>query len=254
MSPRDKQQHRKIADYLREQISSGVLQPGDFLPSEADLCEKFSSSRGPVRQAVAALRAKGLVSSGRGRRSTVLASTQAELFESIYSISSWLSEYDADPQQHTLWLARRRAPREITRFLRVDPEQNVVFVHRVRYTEDHPIAIERMYFPMVVGKHILDFDADGGSIHAHLRECGVDFDNVRRELTLEEATAEDAEALEVATGTPLWRLQMEISNHSGEPVEMAVYLYRADRMKLAMNNVRGGVSPLEVIPTPGNFA
>ena len=77
---------------------------------------------------------------------------------------------------------------------------------------------------------------------------------MRRELTLEEATAEDAEALEVATGTPLWRLQMEISNHSGEPVELAVYLYRADRMKLAMNNVRGGVSPLEVIPTPGNFA
>ena len=103
MSPRDKQQHKKIADYLREQISSGVLQPGDFLPSEADLCEKFSSSRGPVRQAVAALRAKGLVSSGRGRRSTVLTSTQAELFESIYSISSWLSEYDVDPQQHTLW-------------------------------------------------------------------------------------------------------------------------------------------------------
>lgn len=42
MSPRDKQQHKKIADYLREQISSGVLQPGDFLPSEADLCEKLS--------------------------------------------------------------------------------------------------------------------------------------------------------------------------------------------------------------------
>ena len=41
---------------------------------------------------------------------------------------------------------------------------------------------------------------------------------------------------------------MEISNHSGEPVELAVYLYRADRMKLAMNSVRGGVSPLEVIP------
>ena len=254
MSPRDKQQHKKIADYLREQISSGVLQPGDFLPSEADLCEKFSSSRGPVRQAVAALRGEGLVSSGRGRRSTVLTSTQAELFESIYSISSWLSEYDENPQQHTLWLARRRAPRDITRFLRVDPEQNVVFVHRVRYTEDHPIAIERMYFPMVVGKHILDFDADAGSIHARLRDCGVDFDNVRRELTLEKANAEDAEALGVATGTPLWRLQMEISNHSGEPVELAVYLYRADRMKLAMNSVRGGVSPLEVIPTPGNFA
>ena len=127
MSPRDKQQHKKIADYLREQISSGVLQPGDFLPSEADLCEKFSSSRGPVRQAVAALRAEGLVSSGRGRRSTVLASTQAELFESIYSISSWLSEYDADPQQHTLWLARRRAPR------RAHPRHRAGRTHRRRH-------------------------------------------------------------------------------------------------------------------------
>ncbi|WP_289297672.1 winged helix-turn-helix domain-containing protein [Corynebacterium guaraldiae] len=72
MALRGTQQHSIIADYLRNLIRSKKLSPGDFLPSEAELCEQFSSSRGPVRQAVAALRSEGLISSGRGRRSVVL--------------------------------------------------------------------------------------------------------------------------------------------------------------------------------------
>ncbi|WP_283175940.1 winged helix-turn-helix domain-containing protein [Corynebacterium guaraldiae] len=61
MALRGTQQHSIIADYLRNLIRSKKLSPGDFLPSEAELCQQFSSSRGPVRQAVAALRSEGLI-------------------------------------------------------------------------------------------------------------------------------------------------------------------------------------------------
>ena len=81
MPARGVQQHKKIADYLRGLIKDESIKAGDFLPSEAELCEKFNSSRGPVRQAIASLRAEGLVSSGRGRRSVVLGSFTGENFE-----------------------------------------------------------------------------------------------------------------------------------------------------------------------------
>lgn len=59
MAVREVQQHKKIADYLRALIKEEEIKAGEFLPSEAELCSKFDSSRGPVRQAIATLRAEG---------------------------------------------------------------------------------------------------------------------------------------------------------------------------------------------------
>lgn len=51
---------------LREEIESGTYSVGDKLPTESALCEKFGVSRTVVREAVAGLRAAGLVVSRRG--------------------------------------------------------------------------------------------------------------------------------------------------------------------------------------------
>ena len=246
VSLRGTQQHSKIADYLRGLIRTKELAPGDFLPSEAELCERFASSRGPVRQAIAALRSEGLISSGRGRRSVVLGRFTSESFDSIFSITHWLNERGFVPGAKTLWLARCPAPEKVANFLQVDEGDPVVFVHRVRSANDFPISIERMYFPLEVGSHILNFDADNGSIHDHLSAQGVEFDNVNRELSLAQATEEDARSLNIDTGTPLWRLHMGISDHSGHPVECTEILYLSDRLTLGMTSVRGTTSPLEV--------
>lgn len=246
MALRRTQQHSIIADYLRNLIRSKKLSPGDFLPSEAELCKQFSSSRGPVRQAVAALRTEGLISSGRGRRSVVLGRFTSESFDSIYSVTHWLRERGFEPGASTLWLGRCPASEQEAEFLWVETGAPIIFMHRVRSANGMPIAIERMFFPLDVGSQILNFDADNESIHYHLRSQGVDFDNVNRELSLASASEEDARSLNVEPGTPLWRLHLDISDHSGHPVECTEILYLGDRLTLGMTSVRGTTSPLEV--------
>lgn len=56
----------KVRDKLREQITSDDYRPGDRLPSEATLTEEYGVSRTVVREAIASLRADGLVESRRG--------------------------------------------------------------------------------------------------------------------------------------------------------------------------------------------
>lgn len=51
---------------LRGQIESGTYRPGDRLPSEARLTDEFSVSRTVVREAIATLRADGLVEPRQG--------------------------------------------------------------------------------------------------------------------------------------------------------------------------------------------
>ncbi len=58
--------HQQIAKWILENIRSGAIVPGDKLPSESDLCTKFSASRSAVRQAIAGLSNEGWLKSQKG--------------------------------------------------------------------------------------------------------------------------------------------------------------------------------------------
>ncbi|KJF69114.1 FadR/GntR family transcriptional regulator [Rhizobium nepotum] len=56
----------KISSALRRDLSEGVFRPGDRLPSESALTREYSVSRTVVREAIAILRADGLVEARKG--------------------------------------------------------------------------------------------------------------------------------------------------------------------------------------------
>jgi GntR family transcriptional regulator len=62
----------RIARALKEEIVSGVYMVGSLLPTEDELCERFSVSRHTVREALRLLRDDGLVSSRQGAGTVVI--------------------------------------------------------------------------------------------------------------------------------------------------------------------------------------
>ncbi|MGW7048969.1 GntR family transcriptional regulator [Streptomyces avermitilis] len=63
--------YQQVAAAIREAILSGEFAPGTPLPSEAQLIERYKVSRPTVRNAVAALRAEGLIDVHHGKGSFV---------------------------------------------------------------------------------------------------------------------------------------------------------------------------------------
>src|SRR5689334_24400918 len=59
--------YEQIVQQIEETILKGDLKPGDQLPAERDLAQRFGVSRTAVREAVKALREKGLVEAYTGR-------------------------------------------------------------------------------------------------------------------------------------------------------------------------------------------
>ncbi|SPF33278.1 GntR domain protein [Candidatus Sulfotelmatobacter kueseliae] len=59
--------YEQIVQQIEESIVKGDLKPGDQLPAERDLAQRFGVSRTAVREAVKALREKGLVEAYSGR-------------------------------------------------------------------------------------------------------------------------------------------------------------------------------------------
>jgi GntR family transcriptional regulator, transcriptional repressor for pyruvate dehydrogenase complex len=59
--------YEQIVQQIQDSILKGALKPGDQLPAERELAQRFGVSRTAVREAVKALREKGLVEAYSGR-------------------------------------------------------------------------------------------------------------------------------------------------------------------------------------------
>ena len=58
--------YRQIARDLRQQIESGALPPGEKLPTEQQLSEKYEASRNTIRDAIKWLTSRALVETRPG--------------------------------------------------------------------------------------------------------------------------------------------------------------------------------------------
>ena len=70
--------YRAIRDELARELSDGVYRPGDRMPSEAALCERFGASRITVAKAIQELQREGLVTRRPGSGTYVQAPKVAE--------------------------------------------------------------------------------------------------------------------------------------------------------------------------------
>lgn len=228
--------HERIAAELRRQISSGQLVVGEPLPSESQLCAQWNASRGPIRQALATLRAEGMIGGGRGKPPVVRKQALSQPFETFLSFSRWVSGLGRVHGQRTVEVARRPATAEIADELNVDEGDPVVQVLRLRLIDDRPTMIERSTFVEPVGRLLFDFDCDSGSIYAYLAGQGVDITVARHLIDAVAADDTDSELLGVPGGAPLLRERRRASDAAGDPVEFSDDRYRPDLVSFAIEN------------------
>jgi len=105
-----------IIQQLRELISDGTLKPGDRLPSERELAERFRVGRGYVREALQRLEFYGILKT-YPNTGTLVASLGAKALEGLISNILELDRGDLQSlletrallEIHSVWLAGHRA-------------------------------------------------------------------------------------------------------------------------------------------------
>src|SRR3989475_8056802 len=75
--------YEQIVEQIEQSIVKGALKPGDQLPAERELAEQFGVSRTAVREAVKALREKGLVEAFTGRGTFITDGTSQAIRQSL---------------------------------------------------------------------------------------------------------------------------------------------------------------------------
>lgn len=75
--------YEQIIQQIEDSILKGVLKPGDQLPAERELAQRFGVSRTAVREAVKALREKGLVEAYSGKGTFITDGTSQAIRQSL---------------------------------------------------------------------------------------------------------------------------------------------------------------------------
>ena len=236
--------HEQLRDELRHRIDAGLWPEGIPVPSEAELCREFGASRGPVRQALAALRSEGLIAGGRGKPPVVRPAVVSQSVETFMSFTDWAETMGKIPGQKTVEIAKRAAGPIVGEQLGMGSEDPVVALLRLRLLDGEPAMVERSHFVPKAGAPLFDFDTDSGSTFRYLLGAGVDLHSARHIIDAVAADATDAALLGIAAGAPLLRERRVTFSRNGDPLEYADDRYRPELANFMISNTLHGRAPV----------
>ncbi|MFE6997239.1 GntR family transcriptional regulator [Microbacterium sp. NPDC057659] len=224
----------RIADDLRERIASGQLRPGDDVPTEAELADRWNTSRGPIRNALAALRAEGLVETTRGRPARVVSKKATQAVDMSVPFTRWARDLGLRPGAQTQEVSLRRAA-ELAEPLGVSPDDQIVSVLRLRLLDGRPTMVERLNYTEEVGRLLFQTDLDAVSITEFLGANGHPIVGVQHEIDAIAADERDAALLRVPQGSPILRLSRVSRDADGRIFEASQDRYLGDVVRFTVS-------------------
>lgn len=220
--------HVRVRDYLRSLVTHELAE-GDAIPSERLLCERFGVSRMTVRQAVDALVVEGLLEREQGR-GTFVAPTKMDLEVRLSSFGEEMRRRGMEPSSKVLAADEVAASPDIADALDLLPGEKVFYLHRVRYADGEPMAIEQSWLSSLLARGLF-VDGPPDSVYGELRRRGLELDWGEDTVAATEVDAQDAELLGLRVGSAVLRITRR--TFAGETA--CVYSrssYRADRYVL----------------------
>jgi GntR family transcriptional regulator len=228
--------YQEIADYLRRLIAAS--RPGDRLPSEAELCERFGVSRMTVRQAVQLLANERLLVRRRGEGTFTAPRVVARLLGSPLSFTESMRRRGLRASSRMLHAGWIDPSPEDRAALHLPVGSRAVVVERLRLADDRPMAIERVVAPPTCAG-ILEEDLAGGSLHDAFERLGRIPTRAQARVSARPASDIERRLLGLDPDGVVLSERRTIDDQDGVPIEHTETLYAAERYEFEAVLQRG---------------
>lgn len=234
--------YSQLANLLRRQIADGVFSPGDRLPSEAELRERYEVSPMTVRRAINTLVDQNVVSTMQGLGTFVRRLDLGTAAFHLQNVQNLLS----DTASATVNLLDARivsADESIAERLGLAVGNNTIYLKRLLMVDDEPAFFHREYLVYDPARPIVEAEMEATSLEG-LFDIGSSNILKRGELTVEAAimSEEEAHILQVALPAAAFRLEHVFFDFDERPTSWGWFVCRSDRLKLTTNV---GIEPEE---------
>ncbi len=224
---------RQIAHSVSAGIGPGGLQPGDRLPTEAQLAAQHGVNRHTVRRAIEALARSGLVRVEQGRGSFVAEDRIDYTVEPRTRFSEWIRKQNKEPTGRVLHVGPVAATAQVAAGLGIARGVTVALFERLGMADGVPVSLARHYFPLAARPGLLEALRTASSITAALQLVGIA--DYRRQVTRVSArmpTAAEAGLLHVTRRRPLLVCENVNVDLAGAIVEFGIAQYPSIRVQI----------------------
>jgi GntR family transcriptional regulator len=225
----------QIQRTLMDQIRSGELSEGDPLPSEEELGRVYQVSRMTARQALHGLKINGYAVSQKGRGTFV---TRPKLEKNIMHLRGFtedMKHLGMEPSSKLLVQTVMSATAELAERLKVEVDETVMRLRRLRLADGIPMALEDSYIPLRQFPGLEKISFTKRSLYSVLREnFGVRIAYADEVIEALPATAEESELLTIPKKSSILSISRIIMTTEEAPIEFACSRYRGDRYRASI--------------------
>lgn len=225
--------YRQVKTAIVKRMLNGRWKPGQVLPNEGRIAEEFGVSQGTVRKALNELAAEGLVDRRQGVGTFVSAhDRQHALFHFFRLRETGQTELRDVPVSVVRHQRSRTATAKHTKHLDVAAGEALHWIQRVRYLSGTPAIVEdivvpQALFPSLRFKPGSEFAEELYVLYQ--RDYGITVHKTREAVRASQATATEAELLDIAEASPIIEVDRVAVALDGSRVEWRVTRCRGDR-------------------------
>lgn len=221
---------RTLVDTLRYKVIA-KMSPNDKIPSERKLVDTYKVSRTTVRNALDELELMGIVYRQHGSGTFVAYRPQnITNLADTFSFTSTMKKKGVESRTKVLFLKERPAGEYPAKMLHVQEGQPIYELKRVRYVDDDPMMVERIYLNKKVFKKLSIKQVEKTSLYEMFdEEFHVHPYKADESCTASLIGAEYNKLLNVPTGTPCLKIERLTTDFDGKILGFSLNVARADK-------------------------
>lgn len=215
----------QLEKIIEDAINNGDLKPGDLIPTEAELMQKYSVSRATVRHAIQNLENEGYLRKERAKGTFVkYPPIERKFLGNLKCFSDEMTRKEIPHSTRVLKKEVIEADPLIKEKLKIKPGAPVFHLKRLRKVDDSPILIVESYLPYDIFPGIEKVDFNSNSLYDTL-EKKFDVLLCHGHRLIEPKVVDSNETMDllgIDPGTCISAIESTIYGSNNQPVE---YLY-----------------------------
>lgn len=225
--------HAHIRAVLLGEIESGKLNPGDQVPTEPELIQRFQVSRTTVRRALRDLEISGLIDRKPGRGSFVREPLLEPRLDRLTGFVEDMQALGLSASARVVTIEEITASSEVADGLGICTGDPIMHIERVRLGNQRPVSFDDSYLLLELGQRIAEENLETDPFYNILEtKYAITLSGADYVVSAIDADERIAGLLEIPDGAPVLQLdRTSRSNPKNEPIIYEHLYYRGDRMR-----------------------
>ena len=224
----------RVEHYLRDRIRSGELKPGDSIPPEIQLAQKFRISRMTVRQALAGLVYDGLIVRHR-RRGSFVAEPRLQHTSIFPSFEEEMRARGAMASIKFLDMRTEQAGGQAAESLAVPEGTPLTVLERLRLVDGQVVGYEIRYLPERIARALTEDEIHNQPLVPAVRRIlGRLHTELALNVTATAARSREARHLGIKAGDSVLVREHTWCVDGEGPVQYGRSIFRGDRYQMSL--------------------